>query len=107
MLPHARSHLVTHHAALRAVVRRVVPHAEDQDLLLAFFRLSPLLEAAEDAGIDVPFECRSGICGQCRVTLLAGRVEMACDEPLSREEREQGVILACQAKPITDVILDA
>ena len=66
-----------------------------------------VLEAGEELGLDLPFECRSGICGQCRVTLLAGRVEMACDGPLSPEEREQGVILACQAKPITDVIIDA
>src|SRR6185369_7338956 len=28
-----------------------------------------LLEAAEDAGLDLPFECRSGICGRCKVKL--------------------------------------
>ena len=66
-----------------------------------------LLEAAEDAGVDLPFECRSGICGQCRVGLLAGRVEMATDEPLTADEKDQGVILACQARAITDVIVDA
>lgn len=66
-----------------------------------------ILEAAEEAGLDLPFECRAGICGQCKMKLLAGRVTMETQDALSVEDRSNGVILACQARPISDVTVDA
>ena len=41
-----------------------------------------VLEAAEDAGVDIPFECRSGMCGQCRTQLVSGRVTMEVEDAL-------------------------
>ncbi|MGE5185998.1 MAG: ferric reductase-like transmembrane domain-containing protein, partial [Acidobacteriota bacterium] len=35
-----------------------------------------VLEAAEDCGVAIPFECRSGICGQCKTRLISGKVHM-------------------------------
>jgi len=66
-----------------------------------------LLECAEDAGVSIPFECRSGICGQCKTRLASGRVAMETQDALSRAERERGLILMCQARPLGDVTLDA
>ncbi len=66
-----------------------------------------ILEAAEQSFIDLPFECRSGICGQCKVRLLSGNVNMETQDALSASERKEGLILACQAHPITDVVVDA
>ncbi len=66
-----------------------------------------LLEAAEDAGVDLPFECRSGICGQCKVRLLEGQVSMDVKDALSPAERGRGIVLACQAKALTDLVVDA
>ena len=43
-----------------------------------------LLEAAEAAGVDLPFECRSGVRGQCKVRLVEGEVKMATEDALSR-----------------------
>ena len=64
-------------------------------------------EAAEDAGVSIPFECRSGICGQCKTKLLAGRVTMEVQDALSDADRSKGLILACQARPVGDVSVDA
>jgi glycine betaine catabolism B len=58
-----------------------------------------LLEAAEAAGVDLPFECRSGICGQCKVKCLEGSVFMPTRDALTAHEESQGYILACQALP--------
>jgi len=58
-----------------------------------------ILEAAEAAGVDLPFECRSGICGQCKVKCLEGGVFMASRDALTAHEESQGYILACQAVP--------
>ena len=72
--------------------------------------LSPdqsVLEAAEDAGVDIPFECRSGICGQCKTPLIAGRVTMEVQDALTAADRARGLILACQAHALRDIEVDA
>jgi ferredoxin-NADP reductase/DMSO/TMAO reductase YedYZ heme-binding membrane subunit len=66
-----------------------------------------VLEAAEDVGVDIPFECRSGICGQCKTTLIAGRVTMEVQDALSAADRLKGLILACQARAVQDIEVDA
>ena len=66
-----------------------------------------VLEAAEDAGVDIPFECRSGICGQCRTQLVSGRVTMAVEDALTAADRQRGFILACQAHALRDVVVNA
>jgi ferredoxin-NADP reductase/DMSO/TMAO reductase YedYZ heme-binding membrane subunit len=65
-----------------------------------------ILELAEDAGLEIPFDCRSGICGTCKVQLTAGRVQMETRDALSKGEEMAGTILACQARPVGDVSLD-
>jgi ferredoxin-NADP reductase/DMSO/TMAO reductase YedYZ heme-binding membrane subunit len=66
-----------------------------------------ILETAEAAGIDLPFECRAGICGQCKTKLIAGRVTMDSEDALTAGEKARGFILACQAHPLGDIVLDA
>ena len=66
-----------------------------------------LLEAAEEAGVDLPFECRAGVCGQCKIKLLTGRVAMETQDALSEADRSRGFILACQARPFSDIAVDA
>jgi glycine betaine catabolism B len=66
-----------------------------------------ILETAEAAGVEIPFECRSGICGQCKTRLLGGRVTMDSEDALSAEEKTRGFILACQARPLGRVTVDA
>ncbi|MDB4983673.1 MAG: Oxidoreductase FAD-binding domain protein [Myxococcales bacterium] len=66
-----------------------------------------ILESAEDAGVSIPFECRSGICGQCKTRLVSGRVTMETEDALSGAEKAKGLILACQAHAVGDVTLDA
>jgi ferredoxin-NADP reductase/DMSO/TMAO reductase YedYZ heme-binding membrane subunit len=66
-----------------------------------------VLEVAEDAGIDIPFDCRSGICGQCKTKLLEGRVTMDVQDALSADDKAKGIVLACQARATRDVAVDA
>jgi ferredoxin-NADP reductase len=66
-----------------------------------------ILEASEEAGIPIAFECRSGICGQCKVRLVDGDVRMEVDAALSKEDRAKRLVLACQARPLRDVVIDA
>jgi ferredoxin len=66
-----------------------------------------ILEAAEAAGVELPFECRSGICGQCKTKLVAGEVAMEVQDALTAADRARGLVLACQARCRGDVVLDA
>jgi ferredoxin-NADP reductase/DMSO/TMAO reductase YedYZ heme-binding membrane subunit len=66
-----------------------------------------VLEAAEECGVNIPFECRSGICGQCKTKLVAGRVTMEVQDALTPADKAKGLVLACQARPVKDVIVDA
>ena len=73
-------------------------------------RLPPrktILEASEDIGVNLDYSCRSGTCGVCKVKLLSGSVTMEVVEGLEAEDKQQGFILACQAKATADVAVEA
>ena len=65
---------------------------------------STILEAAEQAGVSLPWECRSGICGQCKVRCTTGRVRMDSRDALSKAEEAVGYLLACQSHPIDPTV---
>ncbi|HEY4936166.1 MAG TPA: 2Fe-2S iron-sulfur cluster-binding protein [Puia sp.] len=58
-----------------------------------------ILEAAIQAGADLPYACRAGVCATCRAKLVNGKVTMDQNYALANEEIEQGFILACQSHP--------
>jgi 3-ketosteroid 9alpha-monooxygenase subunit B len=62
-------------------------------------RSQTLVETLLDAGIAVPHSCREGRCGSCVATVVTGRVEMAPCDALDAADLEDGLILACQARP--------
>lgn len=66
-----------------------------------------VLEVAEECGVAIPFECRSGICGQCKTKLVSGKVQMEVQDALTPADRAKGLILACQARAARDVVVDA
>jgi ring-1,2-phenylacetyl-CoA epoxidase subunit PaaE len=60
-----------------------------------------VLEAAERAGLELPFSCRSGICATCRTKVVAGEAVMAHNIALEPWETKAGFVLCCQARPTT------
>ncbi len=65
----------------------------------------PLLDAAREHGIDVPFACKAGVCSTCRAKVLEGEVEMIANHALEDYEVEQGYVLTCQCLPLSDHIV--
>jgi ring-1,2-phenylacetyl-CoA epoxidase subunit PaaE len=63
-----------------------------------------VLEAAERAGLELPFSCRSGICATCRTRITAGAAVMAHNIALERWETDAGFLLCCQARPTTPTL---
>jgi ferredoxin-NADP reductase len=66
-----------------------------------------ILETAEEHGISLPYDCRSGICGQCKTRLIEGTVTMDADDALNPVDRANSLILTCQARCRDDVVIDA
>lgn len=65
-----------------------------------------ILEAALAAGIEMPFSCAMGGCGACRVHRAEGEVQMEEPNCLSRAEREQGYVLTCVGRPLTQATIE-
>jgi ferredoxin-NADP reductase/uncharacterized protein YcbX len=66
-----------------------------------------VLDAAASVAIPIDRGCLAGICGRCKVRLLSGNVEMDEHEGLCDIDRENGFVLACQAKPLGSVAIEA
>ena len=64
-----------------------------------------MLEQGENAGLVLPYSCRAGMCGSCKVMLEEGQVTETCQDGLSDEEQQQGYILSCCSTPLTDVVI--
>jgi ferredoxin len=66
-----------------------------------------LLEAAEMSRIELPSSCRNGTCRTCVCRLVSGEVAYTIDWPgLSAEEKAEGYVLPCVARPMTNVVLE-
>jgi len=68
-----------------------------------------ILHAALAAGLVIPYGCRDGACGSCKGKLIEGSIDYGqySQKALSDEERAAGSVLFCQAKPLTDVVIEA
>src|SRR5438045_9795179 len=55
-----------------------------------------LLDSALMNGVDLPHDCRSGVCGACRVRLVSGSV-------FGGHERGGHTLHACQARLLSDI----
>ena len=66
-----------------------------------------VLDAAERAGLELPWSCRGGMCCTCRCRIEEGSAEMAVNYSLEPWEVEAGFTLACQARPTSErLVLD-
>jgi ring-1,2-phenylacetyl-CoA epoxidase subunit PaaE len=65
----------------------------------------PILDAALQEGVDLPFACKGGVCCTCRAKLVSGEVEMEVNYALEADELAAGFILTCQSHPRTEKVV--
>jgi len=63
-----------------------------------------IVDAAAGNGIDLPYSCKGGVCATCRCHVREGEVTMATNYGLEPWEVEEGFVLACQSRPLSDSI---
>lgn len=67
-----------------------------------------VLEAAIEAGVNLPYGCRNGACGACKGTVVSGKV-MHDDfqgGALTEAEQAAGLALFCCARPLEDLVIE-
>ena len=68
---------------------------------------SNILDAARDAGIDLPYSCSAGVCTTCAAQITEGTVEQSEGMGLSPDLQAEGYALLCIAYPRSDIKLES
>ena len=78
-------------------VTRIIQCEDDEMVADAAFRQK----------INLPMDCRDGVCGTCKCFAEKGKYELEfyMDESMSDEEAEEGYVLTCQMTPESDCVL--
>ncbi len=86
----------------KEVALTVILDGKQHELTMA--RDERVLDVALEAGLDLPYSCKAGVCCTCRAKVLAGDTAMEKNFTLEADEMAQGYVLTCQAKPLTTVL---
>ena len=81
-------------------------HFSDGSVPVTGSNQDTILNLCERAGRVLPSDCRAGICGECKVTLLKGEVTRLPDMGgLTQAEQDAGYILTCSCIAQSDITL--
>ena len=64
-----------------------------------------VLDVALNAGLDLPWSCKGGVCCTCRARVIEGEVRMDRNYTLEPHEIAAGFVLTCQSHPVSERVV--
>ena len=64
-----------------------------------------VLDAAQRAGLEIPYSCRKGVCGTCKGRIISGEARAYAGDALGAADRAEGQVLFCNARPRSDLVI--
>ncbi len=65
-----------------------------------------LLDSLEAHGVSLPYGCKYGGCISCAAKLISGKVDQRAGVALNRRQLNDGYVLLCVARPMTNCTLE-
>ena len=66
----------------------------------------PLLDSLKEQGVDLPYGCKYGGCITCAAKLVYGEVDQKRQVALNNRQINDGYIILCVARPLSNLILE-
>lgn len=64
-----------------------------------------ILDAAETAGVELPYSCRSGTCCSCAGKVESGTLDQSDQQFLDQDQIKGGYALLCCSYPTSDLVI--
>nr|WP_298792895.1 ferredoxin--NADP reductase [uncultured Allomuricauda sp.] len=77
---------------------------DDENFSFTMDKKALVLDAVLKENIDAPYSCQGGVCSSCIARVTEGKAEMVKNQILTDSEVAEGLILTCQAHPLTPTL---
>ena len=64
-----------------------------------------ILDAAEEAGIDMTYSCRAGACSSCVAQIISGTLDQSDQSFLDDEQLKEGYALLCVSYATSELVV--
>ena len=78
---------------------------DDEEKTFTMSQQQSVLEAALEQDLDAPYSCQGGICSSCLARVKEGKATMRQNNILTDNEVAEGLVLTCQAHPVSAKII--